>query len=322
MAIEEYLTELADQNQPVRAAGLTELSGLTQQEAVAVRDGWLTIPEDRRLSIVNQLSDLSDDNIDLDFHAVFFIAMTDPRAEIRFEAIQGLWEYEGRDLIHPLIFCLQDDEEAGVRAGAALALGRYAVLAEYNHLRPGDVVRVDEALRRAAQDQTESIEVQARAIEAVGARGEPWVRDLIDDAYASGNQRLRVSAIHAMGRNCDPEWLPHLIDNLSDDDPEVRYEAALACGAIGDDDATPYIAALVDDEDTEVRLAAIEALGAIGLLGGSDLARETLEDRADDEDATIREAAKAALDEMLEVSDAPIRIPGIAPGHYMTNGHG
>jgi HEAT repeat protein len=146
------------------------------------------------------------------------------------------------------------------------------------------------------------------------------VRDLIDEAYGSGNPRMRVSAIHAMGRNCDTEWLPTLIDNLTDDDAEVRYEAALACGAIGEDEAAPHLADLIEDEDTEVRLAAIEALGAIGALGGSETARETLESHLNDEDEVVREAVRAALDEVREIDD-PFGFMGATRQREARNGH-
>lgn len=317
MAIADYLRELADERAPLIVAKLADLSGLTAGELPPFREGWRGISRERRLTIVQRLGELADDNVELDFSAVFLATIADDDGEVRLSSIQGLWEYEGRDLIALLIERLRDDPEPGVRAAAALALGRYELLAEYGELRPADVTAIDTALLAAARDGAEAVEVRARAVEALGARNEPWVRDLIDDAYASGNPRLRVSAIHAMGRNCDPEWLPIVIDNLADDDPEVRFEAVVACGSIGEDEAIPHLAEVVErDDDAEVRLAALDALGAIGSVGGSAEARETLEAHARHDDAAVREAVRAALDEM-NLADEPFSLFG-APA----NGNG
>ncbi len=308
MAVDQRLKELGDERAPLVAAKLTGLSALTADEVARFREGWPAISPGRRLDLVRMLAALTEDCFDLDFSAVLIVAMSDGDANIRSTAIQGLWEYDGRDLIGPLAGALRNDPEPGVRAEAARALGRYALLSEYDRLRRADAETVDAALMSCVGDATETAEVRARALEAVGARSEPWVRDLIDDAYASGNHRLRVGAIHAMGRNCDSEWLPTLIDHLSDDDPEIRYEAATACGSIADDEATPHLAELIDDEDAEVRLAAIDALGSIVAVSGSDEARELLEAHAGHADHVVRQAARAAL-EGVRMMDEPLR-PG------------
>ena len=88
-----------------------------------------------------------------------------------------------------------------MRAEAALALGRYALKAEFDDIRASDASMVDDALRRAIADRGQTTEVRARAVEAVGARSQPWVLEIIEDAYHSDQHRLRVSALHAMGRN-------------------------------------------------------------------------------------------------------------------------
>lgn len=296
---DDYFAELADERRPLIATKLTELSGLDSREAEVFRRSWAAIPLRRRMEIVQKLVELAEDNVELDHSAVFFVALDDEDPAIRLAAIQGLWEYEGRDLIDPLIRMMREDPEPGVRSAAALALGQFALLAEFQQLRGGDVERVDDALRNVVENDIETIEVRARAVESIGARGEPWARDIIEDAYNSGSPRLRVSAIHAMGRSCDPEWLGDLFDNLDDHDPEVRYEAILACGAIADESASEYLALRIDDDDAEVRLAAIAALGAIG----GDEAEAALRTHVNSEDEAVRDAVREALTEIREMRD-------------------
>jgi HEAT repeat protein len=180
-----------------------------------------------------------------------------------------------------------------------MALGRFAVAAEFDAIRPRDVELVDRALRTVIENEKETVEVRARAVEAIGARSEPWARDIVDGAYRSGNRRLKVSSLHAMGRSCDEAWLPTLIDELHNEDPEMRYEAATACGALEDEEAVPHLAPLIEDEDEEVRNAAIDALGKIG--GGE--ARRRLQEHLKDENPEVRDAVAAALAQVEFMED-------------------
>lgn len=292
MGFEEYLEELADASRQIRASRLTRLSHLTGEQREVFSHSWPGIDAKRRQQVVGQLADLAKDNVDLNFDAVFFICLEDEDASVRLAAIRGLWEYEGCDLIVPLLRLLEEDEEVGVRAGAALALGRFVLLSEYGTLRERHFQRLESVLRRILDDSSQADEVRARALEAVGAcSGRPWVRHAIHQAYESGARRLKVSAIHAMGRSCDSRWLPLLLRDLASEDAEARFEAAVACGSIGDEAATPHLAPLLHDDDPEVRSAAIAALGEIG---GAD-AKGLLLSLADSDSPDVREAARDAL---------------------------
>jgi HEAT repeat protein len=293
LSFDTVLAELADMSRPVRASSLTGLSSLGPAEASRFLDVWLALPGARRRQVVSRLVDLAEDNIELNFDAVYFIALADAEAEVRLAAVRGLWEYEGRDLINHLIGLLRSDPDARVRAEAALGLGRFALLAEFGKLPADDAERVDAALRRTAEDISEPSEVRGRALEALGARSLPWVTELIRAAYAGNDRRLRVSAVHAMGRSCDARWLADVIRELSSDDPEFRFEAATASGAIGDEAAVPHLIPLLHDADAEVQEAAIHALGEIG---GRE-AKKALEQALDTKDERVREAVQEALAE-------------------------
>jgi HEAT repeat protein len=264
MGLREYLEELADAGRPLRVSKLANLSQLSSEERDEFERAWPEFDSERRLQILNQLNDLAEDNPELNFDAVFLVSLHDSDPRLRTAALEGLWEYDERDLIPVLIDIMQRDESPEVRAAAALGLGRFVVLGEFGSLRPADLTSIEDALAEAINDSAESEDVRARALESIGARSEPWVSDLISDAYASGSHRMQVSAIHAMGRSCDSDWLPDVIQQLQNDDPELRYEAATAAGMIGDEAAVPHLAFLVHDEDGEVQETAIEALGEIG----------------------------------------------------------
>ncbi len=303
MSLETYLEELADPTRPLVVSKLVNLSNLGADEAPLFFDAWVTMGDERRRTVIRRLAEIAEDNVELNFDAAFLFALADDDAQVRREAISALWEYEGHDLIDPLLGLLQDDPDAAVRAEAARALGRYVLQAEFDSLRASDAERVERALQRTVEDQDEVSEVRGRALEAVGARSAAWVHDLIERAYEDPDRRLRLSAVQAMGRSCDPEWLTQVLAELESDDDEMRFEAAIACGAIADERATPYLLPLLDDEDVEVQQAAIGALGEIG----GPAAREALERVLEQGSEGAREAALAALAE-ADFADDPLGV--------------
>jgi HEAT repeat protein len=305
MSIDTILAGLRDPAKPVSATELTGLSGLSDDERRAFGQSWPSLPVERRRQVVGELSSLTEDNVELDFDAIFLDTLTDEDAEVRVASVRGLWEYSGRDAIPGLLSLLGDDPNAAVRSEAALALGRYVLAGEFDEARPRDVEEVTDALRRTAADPTEPPEVRGRAVESLGASSRPWARDVIHNAYDSGDPRLVTSAIHAMGRSADNYWIATLIDELQSDDAEIRYEAATACGMIEDEEAVPYLIDLLADDDAEVREQAIVALGAIG----GDDAIEALREQATSEDERMREAALQSLDE-AEFGDDPLGFRG------------
>jgi HEAT repeat protein len=287
----EYLDELADGSKQLKVAGLQRLSQLSREQRGEFNHFWPGIDVRRRRRLILELIDLSEDNVDLNFDAVFLRGLCDDDGEVRRESVRGLWEHESTGLIGSLIELLESDEDPAVRAEAALALGRYVVTFELGRLRENHFEHAESALRRTIEKADEIEEVRARAIEAIGPREVPWVRQAIREAYESDEHRLKVGAVHAMGRSGSNRWLPLLIRELTSDEAELRYEAALAAGAIGDESVVSQILPLLVDEDDDVREAASAALGE---MGGSE-AKKALLEMLDSESTVAREAAAAAL---------------------------
>lgn len=288
---QEYLAELKDEGQPLKASRLVYLSHLADEQEKAFLDAWPQLQSERRRQVMQQLVELAEDNVDLNFDVIFLASLCDADPQVRAFAIRGLWEYEHRDLIKPLIGLLQSDDSAAVRAEAALALGRFVLQWELGSLPDRYFRSVEQVLRRAISNGDEELEVRGRALEAIGACSLPWVRQAICSAYKSDSHRLRVSGIHAMGHNCDPSWLPILFQELKSDDTEMRYEAALACGSLAEEAAVVHLIPLLEDEDVEVREATIAALGEIG----GRQARSALTRYLDHPSRTMREAVQEAL---------------------------
>jgi HEAT repeat protein len=299
VSFEDYLEELKDPSRPLLASRLSELSSLSADEAGVFARAWPDVGVARRRQIVRRLLDLAEDNVEMNFDRVFMAALKDDDENVRVLSVQGLWEHEDRDLIAPLVEMLRTDPSPAVRGETAMALGSFVLRAEFQRLNAMDSRRIEEALRAASDDPTETPKVRGRALEAVAALSAPWVRDSIESAYQSGNWSLRVSAVHAMGRNCDARWWSALTAELASDAPEMRFEAATACGSCCNDSAVPHLKPLLEDEDAEVQEAAIAALGEIG----GDEARRALKEMNHHPEPRVREAVVAALEEMDLIED-------------------
>lgn len=303
MEFKSYLSTLRDASTDLSVGGLEQLDSLTVEEAEALRAAWPEVDTERRRQVVHQLVELTEDNVDLNFDAVFFRALGDEDSSVRAEGVRGLWEHEGRDLIPPLLQLLEKDEEPDVRAEAALALGRFVLRAELGDLPEHQFEKVAQGLRRTLEDDLEEEEVRGRALEAIGACGREWVSQAIQEAYDAELPRLRVSSLHAMGRSCDSVWLPPLIDELASEDAEMRYESAIALGSLGDRRAVSHLAPLLHDEDQEVKEAAISALGQIGGREAKTLLRPLLRDAP----PSVQEAAAAAAAE-ADFAEDPLTV--------------
>ena len=292
MTLEKFLSELGEDSKPPRHSGLLLLSGLTSDEVAQFKAVWTALPQSRKCETLSSLSELSEDNLELDFSAVFRASLTDADDEVRQRATQGLWECDDRTIIRPLIQLLESDPSAGVRSAATLSLGKFAEMAQNGKVLSRDADRIRAALLSAINEDEDDPDVKRRAIEAVASFNSPEIEEIIQEAYDSGDLKLVQSAIYAMGRTSDNRWLPTIMDETHHDDPAIRYEAATACGQLGDEMTVPHLMRLIDDEDLQVQLS---ALGALGTIGGP-LAKRALRQCLKAGEDALEEAAQTALD--------------------------
>lgn len=278
---------------------LSSLHALRGDERERFLDVWRRLSIQQRRTIIDRLSDIGEDNVEMDFSAIFLVGLLDDDVQVRADSIRALWEYEGGDL-PPLLERLLHDREALVRGEAALGMGRFLLRAELDGHENPALAAAERQLGAMAADEAELVEVRGRAIEALGVRSTPAVRQLIEESYETHDRRLQISAVHAMGRNADSSWLPIIFEEMGSEDPEMRFEAATAAGGIADEQAIPYLAELTGDEDAEVQEAAI---GALGQIGGPQ-ARAVLHGvAAETSDTRLLEAISDALSEADFVED-------------------
>jgi HEAT repeat protein len=297
VSVEEAIAKLIDND--LSDASLAELSGLDTQQMLLFEQAWSTIETEQRGQIVSHLVRLAGKNIELSFNSIFKSLLRDPNGEIRSQAIEGLWECEESSLVSLLISLLEEDDSVEVQAKAAVALGRFAMLAACGKLGEDDATRIGRALLSAINDESRPVHVRCFALEAAAPLPLPGVSMAIKENYHGSDDRLFLSSIRAMGTNCDPSWLPVLLNELENSDAERRRVAASALGELEEELAVPQLAELLYDPDIDVQMASIEALGEIG---GAE-AKEYLELCLQDADDIISDAAEQALIDMEDEED-------------------
>ena len=289
---EQTLKELA-QDKPDEAT-LYELSNLHGETLEKLCQVWPSLPKERREYIVARLAEIAEADFEADFAELFKLCLEDLSPRVRATAIEGLWEVEDVILVRPMIEMLREDPSVLVREASASGLSRFALMAEMKRLPSRLAEMVWDVLWDAAHDPEEDLAVCRRSIEALAYFDRPEVAQLIRQAYADDELKMRASAVFAMGRSSDQGWSEVVLAELETDDAEMRYEATRACGELRLIEATQQLSRLVTDADTEVKLAAVWSLGQLG----TPEARRVLEICSEQGDEALQDAAEEALDEM------------------------
>src|SRR3972149_3875510 len=171
MEFTEYLAELRDPSARLSVAALQRRASLEREQPAALRSAWPQIEAERRRQVVHLLVELAEDNVDLNFDAVFFAALEDEDAAVRADAVRGLWEYEGRDLIAPLLWLLEKDEEPEVRGEGGRAL---------EAIGASDRPWVEQAIQAAYESEAPRLKVSA--LHAMGRSCDGrWLPVLIEE---------------------------------------------------------------------------------------------------------------------------------------------
>ena len=278
----------------LKSSELAAFSDLSTEDIIKVRMSWEFLSVEFKRSVAERLIELADNDATLSFDNLFRFMLADKDEQIKILAIQGLWENDQPSLLEPLIRLLEKDKSQAVRAEAAGALSKYALLAEMGELREALATRVAHVLFKIIENTTENIEVKARALEAIATLSQPKVAEVIRQAYASGTSRLKQASICAMGHSVNYTWIPILIAELNSEEPAERYEAVMAMGEFEDENTVAYLHACTKDDDLEVRLATVQTLKKIG---GRE-AKSLLGEMSNDPSNNVAEAAMQAMAEM------------------------
>jgi hypothetical protein len=100
-SIGKAIHDLAESEEIPGNTTLTELSGLGPDDLKFFSEVWDELNTEHRMQIIRRLSELAEDNLELNFDTVFRYCLTDSDEDIRSLAIEGLWESEDRSFHNP-----------------------------------------------------------------------------------------------------------------------------------------------------------------------------------------------------------------------------
>lgn len=259
-------------------------------------DEFNQLPLHEQRARVEQLVSQEEENFSENNAPLYLALMKHPDPEIRKAAVGAMWFYPEEEYIETILRLCKTDPDDEVRGKAASVLGRYIyegwILEEFD---PHLMRYLIEELLRIAEDVHESITVRRFSMESLGfVYDDPRVLNLIENAYFSPEEDMRLSAIFAMGRNGNERWISYLLDSLHDPNKNLRLEAICACGEAQIQESFSELKALCFESDKEVRLEAIWALGKLGIQP----ALQTLCLCTQDKDEDIRTMAQEAIEEL------------------------
>ncbi len=243
---------------------LRGFNNLSEDDLAAFHTQWDGLSSARRIALTTALLDLAANDIELSFNPIFRLALNDPEADVRRNAVNGLGEEENVGLIDPTLELLKNDPSEQVRAAAAGALGRFALLAELDRLSKDRRTQIYKTLLATFRAAPEDSPIYRRALESLGFMANDTIAMYIRAAFASEEADTRRSALIAMGRSQDQRFCEFVREELNALQPANRLAAVEATGELEDETAVPELKTLFDDSDRQVQMAALNALAQIG----------------------------------------------------------
>ncbi len=276
---------------------LHHFSDMGALELKTLGDIWSRVSARRKLSVLEQLETLAEDNTLVSFDDFAKSILTDADSTVRGRALRLLRESDDTRLVPTYIDMLKSDADAQTRAEAAANLGLFVDLGELEEAPPDIKKQVEDELLAVAHGNDDA-RVRRRALEALGFSSRPEVIALIESSFKREDSAWQTSALFAMGRSADNRWNEHVIASLANVNRNAREGAVEAAGQLSIKEATPILLKLIEDEEDDDVTGAI--IWSLSQIGGEDARAfiENLLDQTDDENEDQIEFLEEALENL------------------------
>lgn len=299
-SFQTVLDALLDTKKDFPRRYLTLFSDIGTLELKTLQDVWPRIGLSRKLSLLEGLESLAEEDTLVFFDDFAKPLLKDPEAGVRVHALRLLSESEDAKLPPQILVMLKEDEDVNVRAQAAYTLGYFVALGELEEIPESAYSQIKTGLLESArgEDQTR---VRRQALESLGFASDEEVVKLIESALNKRDPDWEVSALIAMGRSADERWEEEVLRGLTDEDNRIRLAAVQAAGNLNLRSARAILLRLLEEEDDDDVTAA--AIWSLSQIGGEDVRTylESLLDQSEDEEQT--EFLEEALDNLAFTED-------------------
>lgn len=285
---------------PVSPVNLHCLADMNDAELAELKEYWMLVPSRRRTQVAFGCLCMLRSSLALQFRAFFCFLAKDPVSHIREIAVEGMGLDVFSGALPYLELALSRDDSASVRLAVVQTLGQFLENGERGCWDEKVQVRVREILAHLIFNEDEALTLQCAALESLGFNPGRNFMLLLDEAYQSDLDEMRVSALIAMGRSRSLQWEEQILEAFDEQSGDMRAAAVRAGGLLRLESFLDISLNIVELEtDGQMRLSAIEALGNLG----GPTAYEGLLLAAESEDLEQREAVLKALEES-EIDEA------------------
>jgi HEAT repeat protein len=273
---------------------LQEFSDIGSLELKTLLDVWPQVKPSRKLTLLEELDALAENDTLVSFDDVARALLTDPEPEVRTRAIRLLDEYEDPKVVPSYLDMLKNDPDVNVRIEAANALHIFVDLGELEEI-PDDIYhQVEDALLASAASE-DNVRIRRTALESLGYSSRLEVTTLIESAFHREDPAWQASSLVAMGRSADNRWDEEVTRSLIHVDDRIRKAAVQAAGELSLQSARPILLKMLSEEEDADILSAV--IWSLSQIGGEDVRTylENLLDVIEDDDEQV-----AFLEEALD----------------------
>ena len=262
---------------------LQEFSDIGTLELKTLLDIWPRVDLSRKLTLLEDLDALAENDTLVSFDDFASALLTDPDPQVRARAIRLLDESEDVKLVPSYLDMLRSDPDIHVRVEAANALHLFVDLGELEEIPESIYRQVEDALL-ASITGNDDVRVRRTALESLGYSSRPEVATLIESSFRRDEPHWQVSALTAMGRSADERWADEVTHALVNENDNIRRAAVQAAGELSLKSARPLLLRMLGEEEEGTVLSAI--IWSLSQIGGEDVRTylENLLDLSEDEE--------------------------------------
>ena len=284
------IKNISDDNIPYKHSDLIHISNINKEQLELFFKTWKDISKTRKLDLLKKFILLSEENVELDYSQIFIGLLIDADDEIKQLSLEGLWEYEDREIIEPVISLLDETHSIEVRISAISLLGIFTIHALDKKIIKRDADKIINELKLIFKNE-KNIYIRRKVLEAISPYEDQEINIFINQTYKSNHMELKRSAIFSMGQTYNERWLPEILSELESNNPSMRFEAVNAYAKLCNTNNISPILKLIKDNDHEIRLA---SLNAIGMIGGEN-SKKFLKTISKNSDSILAETATEIL---------------------------
>ena len=270
---------------------LQEFSDIGALELKTLLDVWPQVKPSRKLTLLEELDTLAENDTLVSFDDFARALLTDPEPEVRTRAIRLLDEYEDPKVVPSYLDMLKNDTDLNVRVEAANALHLFVDLGELEEIPDAIYHQVEDALLASAASE-DNVRVRRAALESLGYSSRPEVGTLIESAFHREDPAWQASSLVAMGRSADERWTDAVTRSLVHVDDRIRKAAVQAAGELSLQAARPILLKMLGEEEEPTILSAV--IWSLSQIGGEDVRtylENLLDQMEDDEQIAFLEEA-------------------------------